>query len=203
MGKKKITITRALTEIKTLDGRIQTQTRDLKVVRLIINGKVVTPSLPKTPKEQIQSIDDMITRRAVLRSAILMSNMRTMVTIGEKVMSVIEAIELKSTIIYQALRAQVLSRELATAQSTIDRTNTLVQTNVDSLLQSASGGTAMDKDSISAISEPYKKLHEMVMDPETEAFKAVADEISASVEKFNEEVDYVLSESNALTTIDV
>lgn len=94
-----ISITRALSELKLLDKRILKGIKDADFLSYEINKKNVLKTFE--PKEQLQSVEDLIARRSTLKSKIMESNASTKVKIAGKEMLVIEAIEMKETIQYK------------------------------------------------------------------------------------------------------
>lgn len=197
----KITITRALNELKLLDSRIDKSINQAVFVDYTVNGKNSQKEF--TPKEDLQSINDMINRRQKIKSLIMESNAKTEVTIAGQKMKVIEAIETKSSIGYKLKLLGRLKNNLLTVNNIIERTNQNVQERLDNLLISNFGkDKKANEDDFAAVSVPFLKTNEAKLDDKIEIQKEIK-ALEEFIDTFTSEVDFVLSESNALTTIEI
>ena len=101
MTTEKMTIHKALCELKTLDSRIQDAIRRStfcfanKHSNQKIHG-IPIEDVKKECKAAYQSISDLISRRNAIKCAVVLSNATTKVTIGGKEYTVAEAIEMKN-----------------------------------------------------------------------------------------------------------
>src|SRR5690606_13391079 len=100
-----LSIAGALVELKLLDKRIEKATGNGLFVSYKLGQNV--PKLFKNSEEMLttikashQSVTALITRRNMIKSAIVVSNATTKVTIGDESMTVAEAIERKNSIYY-------------------------------------------------------------------------------------------------------
>src|SRR5690554_4907003 len=98
-----MTITRGLSELKLINDRIQRKINDARFAvgnknnNKKIDGMTIE-EFNKNAKSQYQSIQDLIERRKKIKSAIVDSNAKTVVTIAGKEMTVASAIERKESI---------------------------------------------------------------------------------------------------------
>lgn len=196
-----ISITRALSELKLLDKRILKGIKDADFLSYEINKKNVLKTFE--PKEQLQSVEDLIARRSTLKSKIMESNASTKVKIAGKEMLVIEAIEMKETIQYKKQLLSTLEATRKSVRSKIESINEDVKYRLDGLLQANFGKESKTKDSeTDAISKPFLERNEAkevdLIDIDNK-IKTLSEEIDS----FESEVDFVLSESNSLTKINV
>lgn len=202
-----ISITRALAEIKILSDRIATAA-SAGMVSVVVDGKSVDSGKPTQEVEAIlkanlQQAQDLIKRREVLKSAIVVSNAKTNVTIGSQEMTVAEAIERKQSVAFQQQLLQALKTQLMRANAKVNQTNTEVEARADALVQTAVGrDRKVDQSEIDAIVKPFRAKNEAsIADP-----NKVADVIAAMENEISEfvlNVDFALSEVNAVTKIDV
>ena len=122
---RKITITEGLVELKLLDSRIRKAT--VKDWAIGVYSKDVTQENKKkfeeVTKANYQSIKDLINERAKIKSAIVKSNAKTQVKVGEKKMTVAEAIERKSSIDYEKDLLSEWKTSLAQATNTVEKGN--------------------------------------------------------------------------------
>lgn len=101
MTTEKMTVHKALCELKTLDSRIQKcmQQNPFVFANKHANSKVAGVSVGDYCKEvqaSYQSANDLIARRDAIKRAVTLSNATVKVTIGGKEYTVAEAIELKN-----------------------------------------------------------------------------------------------------------
>lgn len=197
-------ITRSLVEIKTLDSRIG------KIIDASAFTSYKTKSrnfglnaeeFRKSALADFQSINDLISRRDSIKNAIVLSNSTTIVSIAEKQMTVSQAIEFKNTIGYKELLLQKLKtqRQMVTVESELHRNR--VQTKVDDNIRIICGkDVKADASSIQTITDGITKGDPIeIFDPL--GIDKVIDALETEIEDFRANVDFVLSESNALTKI--
>ena len=201
-----LTITRALVELKTLDSRIN---------KLILNNYFIIyktknknysineEEFKKNTLSEYQSLNDLISRREKIKNAITLSNSKTLVTIGDKSMTVSNAIEFKTTIEYKKYLLETMKkqRQMVTIES--ENHKQKVQQKVDDNVKIICGKDSKpDANVIQTISDGITKGDPIeIFDPLN--IDNVIKELETTIEDFSANVDYVLSESNALTSIDV
>lgn len=201
-----LSITRALVELKTLDSRI---TKAITTNTFILcktknrNYQVLEDEFKKNTLGEYQSINDLIARRTQIKNAIVKSNAKTEVEVAGLKMTVSEAIEYKQVIRYKQEFLDVLKRQrqMATIESESHRQK--VQAKIDENIKIICGkDTKADVQTIQSVTDGIMKGDPVeVFDPLN--LDKVIKELELSIEEFSANVDYVLSESNALTTITV
>jgi hypothetical protein len=211
MANSEMSIQRALAELKLLHSRIE---RAISDASLIVSYKksakkvnnIDTPAEYSAKAEaSYQSVVDLTERRKRIKSAIVASNANSKVTIAGKEMTVAEAIERKESISYEILLLSHMERQYQSALVAVQRANDAVQIKLDELLLTTLGKEGKQKataDEVEAISKPYleQNQHEVLDVLKLgEKIKALKD----SIEQFNSEVDFVLSESNVITRITI
>lgn len=210
MYMSKITIHRALSELKLLDARINRGIYDLNVVGVRkntapnVNGTKLTPELfAAKAKADLDSVKDLVMRRDAIKRAIVLSNASTMVSIGDVEYTVAEAIERKTSIQYDKALLRKLKSLNSDAMSAFNRGQEQMEAALDKQLQAMGGSDKTAKaDGLLAFAEGYRAQNGFeLIDPLT-----VVDYINGlqtSIDVFEMEVDSVLSESNATTFIEV
>ena len=203
----RMTIHRALAEVKMYDSKIcelmdcvyicTAKKRATKLYGLSPEG------LQMNMKSNLQSLKAIIRNRQILKSAIAASNERTEVVIGGEKMTVLEAIERKAFLATYKKIISKLKTQYLTASSEWDRSENLFQAGLEKYINSAVGSSAtVAPELIQTLTESYKSLNEMTMiDPCN--LSGVIAEMEKYVNDFSTEVDYALSESNAITLIEV
>ena len=199
-----LSIARALVELKTLDSRIN---KSIGTSNFIIcktknkNYQVQEEEFKRSVQSEFQSINDLITRRNQIKNAIVQSNAKTEVEVAGIKMTVSAAIEYKKVIEYKHNLLNVLKRQkqVATVESESHRQR--VQAKIDENIKIICGKDAKaDVNAIQSITDGIMKGDPVeVYDPIN--IDKVIKELETSIEDFTANIDYVLSESNALTTI--
>lgn len=200
-----MTIHRALGEIKLYDKKIV----DLLDKDFVLASKkrlakihgVDVEKYKEEMKANLQSLRALMRNRQTLKSAIAKSNETTEVTIGGETMTVLDAIERKN---FMNMRMSVVNT-LKSQFNRADREVRMYEDNLQANLENYIKNTTKElnnKDLIESLTESYKSLNEVVMiDPSN--LRLVIEEMTKENDQFNTEVDYVLSESNSNTTIEV
>lgn len=200
-----MTIHRALGEIKLYDKKIV----DLLDKDFVLASKkrlakihgVDVEKYKEEMKANLQSLCALMRNRQTLKSAIAKSNETTEVTIGGETMTVLDAIERKN---FMNMRMSVVNT-LKSQFNRADREVRMYEDNLQANLENYIKNTTKElnnKDLIDSLTESYKSLNEVVMiDPSN--LRLVIEEMTKENDQFNTEVDYVLSESNSNTTIEV
>lgn len=205
----KITVTRALTRLKTLDDLIQKKISNSTLCGVAVNGKVnntngmAVEDFSKKVAATLQSIDDLITERSKLKTAINKSNHETTVVIGGESMTVAMAIERKHSAGYASIRLDTLRRALAESARIAQRSNDELEQKIDyTRNQFVSDGNMSDVEGFEKVENGMRltRTATVVSAPNIEA---IVEQLGEEKQKFEEEIDYVLSEINAVTFIAV
>ena len=207
------TITRALSRINALQDKLQ-KAADLTYVTTVNTIKLNSEDTLKTLtdlKANIQSVEAIKLEILKLKLKIQESNLSTIVTINNKEMTVREAIELKylyenyfsriSNVMTDQLRRSKLKQSAAQTEIENSQQEAIKQlTAMDSSI-SAEEVESRSKVSIELVRQT-KELSVISFNGTEDAENSVKNYIE-EISTYLEEVDYVLSESNATTTIEV
>ena len=214
MAQKKISITRALKELKLLDDRIQKSLQNpfISVQKgttssaTVVGVSGVTIADQTTAlKANLDKVEGLFKYRADLKAKVVQSNAVTEVTIGGKKMTVAVAIEQKAfvdtrkryigTLITQAQRAQI---EVENGNGALENR---IEAQIAAILGKEKGKvpTADERKEITGPMEANQKLS--LIDPNKIGEKAK--KLLEELDTFVNEVDFILSESNSTTTIEV
>lgn len=214
----KITITRALAEVKSLQNRIDKGINNLTPFEVSIGERLKGPhssmkisDFNEEIKEEFQSVKDLIRRQMIIKNAIDKSNHETIVKVGGKEMTIAEVLIEKSLVIPNEsnMKARV-ERELLLNRrafdSAIQSNKEWVEKMVDKQISdSTSSGktTKVEKDDILAeYSAMVEKSSKVELQDPAKAQEWLK-EIESKLDEYNNEVDYVLSESNSTTFIEI
>lgn len=208
-----ISVTRALAELKMLAERINNHTALFTPCHISkgLGAKQTVPNTNLTPtaaaekiKAAHQSLSDLVERRNRLKSAIMKSNAETMVTIGGLTMTVMDAIERKRSISYDDGILQRMRMAYTQALHAIEQGNRKLGDQIDQAVLSAYSNDKgkVTPEQYEAVAAPRKSEHELnLIDPLD--LNTRIQKMTDAIASFTTEVDFVLSESNARTTINV
>ncbi|MEK5036319.1 hypothetical protein MKY96_33350 [Paenibacillus sp. FSL R7-0302] len=204
-------ITRALNELKLLDTRINRSINEAKLATIqvgkkLIDGHITPEAYAEAAKASVASITALITRRNEIKSKIVLSNATTPVKFPSgRTMSVAEAIERKGSIIYDKTFLNTLRNQYNGAINSLVRENQNVKVQLERRIENILGkGDALKgKDAeIEQITKSFNAENEAkLIDPIV--LKTLIEKLTAEIEEFENEVDFILSESNTRTDIEV
>ena len=206
----KMSIHRALGELKTLDKRIRKEIENTifigakkKSSNTEYKTRTSIVDFNNNVNSSIQSINDLILRRKEIKEAIVNSNANTFVTIGDNKMTVASAIERKTSIGYDKFLLSKIKEKYELIVGFVEENNEEVECDLSSKIDNMLN--ANDKNNINGIEEFSKAYRNSnsweVIDPVD--LKSLIDKLEKEITIFENEVDVVLSESNATTFIEV
>ena len=204
----KLSIHRALAEIKLLDSRIERATKNkFLVYKKISEDKVLgriknKKDFEEEVKSNYQSVTDLINRRILLKKLINKSNSETIVTVNGKEMTVTEAIEYKKIIDYKESLLNSLQTQYRNVLATVKKENDNVEYQLNSQLEALNSSDSNKSKDLSGFTEVYRQQHcwEVIDGINIED---KIKELQTEIEDFKTNIDYILSESNAITQIEI
>lgn len=209
MNTEKMTVHRALAELKTLDARIQKAISSTtycfanKHSNTKVNG-VEIDNFIATMKDNYKSIRSLINRRNAMKKAVVLSNAITDVEIGGVKYRVAEAIEMKNHGMdnYQVL-VNAITRNRAISQEVIDKYNgaTLEKKADDYVVGLYGSKEKATGTEAEATRKAYIEANTYdFVDPL--CIVTIQQSLEDMIANFNAEIDAVLSVSNAITEIE-
>lgn len=214
MTTEKMTVHKALAELKTMDDRIAKAIRDTTYVLAVkhsaekINGMTVQNFKDKM-RSGYQKVTDLIARRDAMKRAVVLSNATTKVKVGDNEYTVAEAIEMKNHgMEFRSALLRQMNSNYVTAQNELARNSgeTLEKKAEQYVLaviaaQPKDSKMSVDSEAMKALRKTYieNNTYDLV-DPMDIA--KIMETLDAEVNEFNAEVDAALSVSNALTVIE-
>ena len=209
MTPEKMTVHKALCELKTLDARITKAIQSSTYVfankhsNAKVSGKTVSAYSDEV-KSAYQSACDLIARRDAIKRAVTLSNATTKVTIGGKEYTVAEAIEMKNhgVPMQQKLLDKLVKDNRAARKQADENNGEYLEMRADEYVKSLYGNVDMK-----GASEEIKKVRgdfiaaqtmELVDPVNIDAEMKRLEEV---INGFTVEIDSALSVSNALTEI--
>lgn len=214
MTTEKMTVHKALAELKTMDDRIAKAIRENTYVLAVkhsaekINGMTVA-NFKEKMRSGYQKATDLIARRDAMKRAVVLSNATTKVKIGENEYTVAEAIEMKNHgMEFRSALLHQMNSAYVSAQNELNRNSgeTLEKKAEQYVLaviaaQPKDSKMSVDSEAMKALRKTYieNNTYDLV-DPLDVA--KIMETLDAEINEFNAEVDAALSVSNALTVIE-
>ena len=207
-----LSVTRALSEKKMLTKRLEDKIRNGIYVGVVIGDSekpedrqfVTNENLESAIKSSYDSVEGLLARYRAITKAIIHSNSSTIVIICGESMSVAEAIERKKSIQFEKDMLGYLKAQFSGVSGSIDSQNRSMEYEIDELIKSALGGDKSNKndDYVTSIDKSRRSILERKLFDPCKINQQI-DKYSESIENFNNEIDFVLSESNAKTMINI
>ena len=201
----KISVSRALAQLKTLIDRIQRASAEQFVTRVAggkhSSGEELTKITARI-EANYQSVTDMLAQRAKLKSAVVLSNATTQVEVGGVTMTVAEAIERKGSIELERNLLRHLATQLSRETTSVNHEQRLLDAKVETLLGQAVGkDRKVDAAELQAIRDAVEgNAKPELLDPLKVQEKIEA--LNKAIDDFTLDVDFALSEVNARTLIE-
>jgi len=207
-----MTIHRALSELKLIDARIEKAINSVEPTGLMqlekpVNGFISKEDFEKDVNAKYQSVTDLIERKNSIKSAIVKANGTTAVNIGEKTMTIADAINFKTVIVVKKnLINQLKSKHkgvIAKFTKENENVNNVALENAKIMIGKQGDDKVKPTDEdVRNIVEPFVKRNEFhLVDPLK--VDELTEKLQIEVDNFEVEVDAVLSEINAITTIEI
>lgn len=208
--KEVMSVHKALAELKVLDSRIGNAilSGDFVITKKnnqdTVKGKTAEQYKVKAT-EAFQKASDLILRRNAIKNAVVISNAKTTVRIGDNEYTVAEAIEKKNHgMDYYVQLRDVLRQQFAKQKADLEKHNASLQQKAEQFVTGLMGGKDVKTDSaeFSNAVDTYIKSNTMtLLDPL--GIEKKIEELDDMINTFLPEVDAALSVSNAVTTITV
>lgn len=206
----KMTITRALTKLKTLDSKIQEKIRELSSIGVFVtmrNDEVLLPqgetsqeNAAATITSVYKSITDLIDLQWRLKGAIAKSNAVTEVTIAGIKMTVADAVFYKQKKLANLTTVRNTIREIiVSSDRNIERANQKVENEITIMLTNGMDKKTNVNTDIVHLMKKEKMIY--IVDPAN--MRQQLECLNKQIDNFTEEVDFVLSESNTRTEIEI
>ena len=214
MTTEKMTIHKALSELKTIDDRIVKAIRSNTYVLAVkhsaekINGVKVN-DFKDNMKSGYQKVTDLIARRDAMKRAVVLSNATTKVKVGNTEYTVAEAIEMKNHgMEFKKTLLQNLYAAYGSAQNEFNKNNDeALEKKAEQYIlaviaaQPKDAKMSVDSDAMKVMRQNYIDNNKYdMLDPLGVA--KIIEALDAEINEFNAEVDAALSVSNALTVIE-
>ena len=206
-----MTIHRALAELKLIDSKIEKaisviEPTGVMQVNKLVNNFYKKEDFENDAKSKFQSVIDLIERKNKIKSAIVTTNGVTEVEISGIKMTIADAINFKSIIVFKKnLIATLIKKHNAIKSKFIienEKIEKIALENAKIMIGKEGDNKVKPTDEdVKNIVEPFIKRNEFhLIDPLK--VEELTEKLQKEVSDFEAEVDAVLSEVNAITIIE-
>lgn len=208
-----MSITRALTRAKTIEKQLARLVESQFVVTLMKRevddvSDVFKDNLKMT-QANFDQFNDLFAELNNIKAAVRKSNEVTKVVIGGEELTVADALVYKNTIAYRNSFLDRITRENRNAESRVEQSKISADTKFasvrENLIKNSQGQDVSEDYLKTVLTEEERRLKKAIVEVKVSGINNVNEFIEAErkrIDTFIEEVDYVLSESNATTIIE-
>lgn len=208
-----MSITRALTRAKNIEKQLTRLVESKYVVTLIKrevdNVTDVFKDNLKMTQSNFDQFNDLFAELNRIKAAVRKSNEVTKVVIGGEELTVADALVYKNTIVYRNNFLDRITRENRNAESRVEQSKIIADnmfaTVRENFIKSSQGQDVNENYVNTVLTEEERRLKLAIEEVKVSGIKDVNNYIEEErkrIDTFIEEVDYVLSESNATTIIE-
>lgn len=207
-----ITITRALSELKTLKSRYENSVEELNLVAVKQGSKLRSPNthiaekdFEERAKALLQSSDALYERYLNIKMAIDQSNSVTVIHVGGKDMTIQQALVLKNTLDMRKMKLRNLKSMASAAKNDFERAESQNTDTIEKMISGSIGkdSTETQKKSAREEAENYIKNTKAVTMVDPCEIDRLIKELNDEIVDFETNIDYALSESNSVTHINI
>lgn len=199
-----MSITQGLAELKLLDKRLQHHLKSIRWVDVSMQGSHVdTDKLKSKSEAEYQSYMDLVKRRDSIKRGIVLANASTRVKVSSWEGTIAEAIEHKRSIEYKTTLLESMKKHLQEVRAQYETAKGQMDGRLERLLQSELGkDVKTNPDTLKALTTSFRENNKVeLIDPLDLATKIAS--LEEEISCFETNVDWVLSEANGKTTIEV
>lgn len=211
MNKEKMTVHKALAELKVIDDRIVTAIQNNVYCSAKKHSSEQVSGIPvadfeKNARAALDKATSLINRRNAIKRAVVLSNATTKIKIGDIEYTVAEAIEMKNHgMEYQDTLVQVMRKQYSAALATVKRENSKdLEERADQYVTAIYGqkeGKTNDANVVK-LHEDFIKMNQFELVDPINILEQIENR-EQMIGDFMSEIDAALSVSNALTEIEI
>lgn len=212
MEVQKMTIHRALSELKLIDAKIEKGIGAIEPTGLTqmdkpVNGFYKREDFEKSAQSNFDSVTALIERKTKIKSAIVTANGSTNVVVGGKTMTIADAITQKTIIAFKKNLIASLTKKHNAVKAKFmtenEKVNNVALENAKIMIGKQGDGTVKPTDTdVKNIVEPFVKRNEFHLVNPLDVENLVL-KLQSEVDSFEADIDAVLSEINAITVVEI
>lgn len=205
--KETMTIHRALSELKLIDSKIDKAIKSIIPIGVYQKGKKINAHISeedfkKNAQSNYDSFNSLVERKVKIKNAIVTANATTKLRIGEKELTISEAINYKTVIGMKKEFLEVLKARNNHAIGSLNKSNETVNANLQLILEKTFGANKPEKETMEHVSKPFLEQNEFKLFDPLKLDEKIT-KLESEIATFESEVDSALSEINAVTKIEI
>lgn len=203
MAKQSMSLHRVIAEIKAAEAKLQQLGSTAFVLNVPVDAAPETAEAKRLSQSNFDKVQGLLTNLAALKSARNKANASTSIVIAGRTMTIDEALAKKAANVFQTNFLNTLRAQMNTGKARVDQVQVQIEAKIAQQVAAASTGTKKATDEEIGV---FRKLAERNTKIDVVTFDGLKDKIdqmATELEQFATEVDYVLSEANATTKVDV
>ena len=206
MEKVSLSLTRLLSEIKTTEERIMKLPVIVGVAAnstdRVAEENESVEEFKKTSQSRFDTWMSLSERLVKLRAARNKANATTYVTVCGKSVTMDEAIVMKSLLNLQKQALEGFKKQIGLVETYVTRADNEVKVAVDKAVAQSIASQTLTEDQSKLFNDMYKKSLGKSM-AIGESVKAGIKKLEDHITSFSAEIDYVLSEANSTTKVEI
>ena len=197
-----MTCTMGLVKLKTLAKRIERATNECELTsiqvanRKLVNGKTAE-DFKDEAKAKWQKVTDLIKYRNEIKKALVKSNAKTKIKVGDQEMTIAEAVDMKNAIDFEVTLLSKIKEKLNVDMNQVATHNANVDRQLDDQISKMVDASTESKDSFMKL---YRDENTAKLINPVDVEKKI-EKMERKIDTFLENIDEALSVSNASTTI--
>lgn len=205
---EKMTLHRALSELKVIDARIQNNIDNILPSGIYQKGKLINniyqeEDFKRNAQSRFDAVKDLISRKALIKSAVVRANSTSIIQVAGKTMTIADAINEKNVIKFKKALVTRLKQMHNQTKANFNTSVEIVKKNLQSLLEATVGkdNVKTDEAAVEAVTKPYMARNEIFIFDPLKVEETIT-KLEKEIEDFESEVDAALSEANAINFIE-
>jgi len=194
---------RIIAEIKATEQKLSQITNGSFVFTVPADSDADTLEAKRLSQANFDGIQALLKKLAVLKAERNKANATTKVKIGGTEMTIDEALARKAANVYRLTFLNTLRAQMNNGKARVDQVQTQIEAKIAQQVAAASGGTKKASDDEIKVFRQLAERNTKIAVVTFDGLKDQIDAIAKELEQFATEVDYVLSEANAMTKVDV
>jgi hypothetical protein len=194
---------RVIAEIKATEQKLSQIASGAFVFTVPVDSTADTDEAKRLSQSNFDNIQALLKKLAVLKAERNKANATTKVKIAGIEMTIDEALARKAANVYRLTFLNTLRAQMNNGKARVDQVQAQIEAKIAQQVAGASSGTKKaNEDEIQVfrtLAERNTKIAVVTFD----GLKDQIDAIAKELEQFATEVDYVLSEANAVTKVEV
>jgi hypothetical protein len=207
---EKLTLTRALAEIKLLEKKIKSASQKSfigvyqKKSNKIINSNLTIDDFEKEAIANLQSLKDFLDRKEKIKFAISNANATLTIKVNNKEMTIAQAIGYKVSILPQLKEIlEALKPQIVGVTNNVERQRLQLEQDILKMMEQNLGkDRKADRDGFDVIAKPFIEQNELNISDKAN-IQTYVDQLEKDILDFESNIDFSLAEINAKTEIEI